>query len=193
MMLRMCQPRNASSYSTHSRGGALFSCAALVVSLTAFSACTDPSSSRKSGSEGASSNSPARLLLGATQAQALEGSTSSFVLESTPDLVLHATLRDAKYDGKTLLIRGTDPQGAVIWSYPHMQKGTGTAFDAVLPVFGSPAARKHMTGRYSFEVLAPDRTVIAAASASFTSTRGGDSGAFHNATPGDAIVAARKE
>ncbi len=112
-----------------------------------------------------------RLSLGATQAQARDEGRSSFVLEETPDLALHAALPAGKYDGKTLQIRGVDPEGNVVWSYPHLQKGA--AFDAVLPVFGSPAARKHVTGRYSFEVTAPDRSVVAAGSARFSSTRGG--------------------
>jgi hypothetical protein len=98
-----------------------------------------------------------------------------------PDLAVHATLADATYEGKTLQIRGTDPQGAVVWSYPHLQKGA--SFDAVLPVFGSTAARKHVTGAYSFELTAPDRTVLARGKATFTAARDAarDAGALSSA------------
>ena len=128
-------------------------------------ACTTPASTSDPAV-----GSPARLSLGVSAAQAREGKMTSFVLESTPDLALHAALPDAKYEGKTLQIRGVDPQGGVVWSYAHLQKGG--AFDAVLPVFGSTAARKHVTGKYTFEVVAPDHTVVAEGGATFTSARG---------------------
>ncbi|HEY2517492.1 MAG TPA: hypothetical protein VGI39_41750 [Polyangiaceae bacterium] len=111
----------------------------------------------------------AHLTFGATKAEALAGRTTSFALESTPDLVLHGQLTTAKYEGQTLLVRGTAPNGEVFWSYPHVAKGT--AFDAVLPVFGSGAARKHLTGTYNFQVLAPDQTALASGKATFTSNR----------------------
>jgi hypothetical protein len=111
------------------------------------------------------------LSLGATQGQALQGGTSTFVLESTPDLVLHADLPASVYENASLLIQGRNPQGAVVWSYPHLQKGD--SFDAVLPVFGSPVARNHAVGTYSIQVLAPGGVVVANGGATFTSTRGG--------------------
>jgi hypothetical protein len=156
--------------------------------LLLLAACQAPTSWESGNSSKTESpGSPARLLLGATKDEALAGRTSSFVLESTPDLVLHADLRDATYDGKTLLIQGRSPDGAFVWRYPHLQKGT--SFDAVLPVFGSPAARNHLAGAYAFEVTAPDRTVIAAGSARFASTResvGG--GGASNRAPSPAAV-----
>jgi hypothetical protein len=152
--------------------------------------CATPSSSTEANESAGAG--PARLSVGVTEAQAREGRTSSFVLESTPDLALHATLRDSTYEGKTLLIRGLDPHGAVVWSYPHLQKGG--SFDAILPVFGSPAARKHTTGSYSFEVLAPDHAVVAAGSATFISSRGstGDAGGalYRAGSPATNAVAA---
>jgi hypothetical protein len=180
MRLRVCQPRNGRIDSA----GSLLLFAALALPVLA---C------QPHGSPGVAESSGVVLLaLGATQAEARKGGTSSFVLESTPDLALHADLRDASYDGKTLLIRGTDPQGQVLWSYPHVQRGA--SFDAVLPVFGSAAARKHIVGTYAFEVLAPDRTVLAAGSASFRSTRGdGGAASYRVDSAGDAVVAARRE
>jgi hypothetical protein len=103
---------------------------------------------------------------------ALGGPRGTFGLlrsRGTPDLAVHATLPGATYEGKTLQIRGVDPEGRVVWNYPHLQNGE--SFDAVLPVFGSAAARKHVTGTYSFSLLAPDRTVVAEGKASFTSSR----------------------
>jgi hypothetical protein len=154
------QPRNGQRHS--SWRAALVVAGVLAVPLAA---CTAPGSTSEPAV-----GSPARLSLGVSAAQAREGGATSFVLESTPDLALHAALPDAKYEGKTLQIRGVDPQGGVGWSYPHLQKGG--AFDAILPVFGSAAARKHTTGRYTFEVVAPDHTVVAAGGATFTSSRG---------------------
>jgi hypothetical protein len=150
-----------------------------------------PAGCKASGSSGGAENPESiHLALGATQTEARRGGTSSFVLENTPDLALHAELPVAKYDGKTLLIRGTDPAGAGVWSYPHVQKGP--SFDAVLPVFGSSAARKHVTGTYSFQVLAPDRSVIASAAASFRSARtDGGAASYPVNSAGDAVVAAR--
>lgn len=158
------QPGNAQPYSAWR---AVLSVAAGVLALSV-AACTTPTSASESAV-----GSPTRLSLGVTAAQAREGGTTAFVLESTPDLALHAALPDSKYEGKTLQIRGVDPQGGVVWSYAHLQKGS--AFDAVLPVFGSAAARKHTTGPYTFEVLAPDHTVVAAGGATFTSSRSGGS------------------
>jgi hypothetical protein len=164
--------RHVHSPVSRSRGGARHARWLLPLGILAgLAGCTRSSGAGAPAVEQESPDSPVRLALGATASEALEGRTTSFVLESTPDLVLHATLRTATYEGKTLQIRGRDPQGAVVWSYPHVQ--TGTSFDAVLPVFGSTVARKHLAGAYSFEVLAPDRTVVAAGTASFTSTRGG--------------------
>jgi hypothetical protein len=159
MRLRNFEPKRALA---HSLPGA--PAGAIVAVLLGVTGCTHPGASR---GEDESADSPPRLLLGATKGEALDGGASSFALESTPDLVLHATLRDATYEGKTLLVRGSDPTGAVVWSYPHVQRGTD--FDAVLPVFGSAPGRKHITGAYSFQVLAPDRSVVAAATAVFRS------------------------
>jgi hypothetical protein len=91
------------------------------------------------------------------------------VLESTPDLALHASLRGDEYAGKTLLVRGYDPKGELVWSYPHVQRGA--AFDMVLPVFGSSAARKHLAGQYRFEVSGAG-TIVAAGEVTFTSQSG---------------------
>ena len=160
-----------------------------------FAACTPPSGSKESSGAGAGLTEPARLSLGATKEQALDGLTSSFTLESTPDLVLHAALADQKYEGQVLRVLGTDAQGGVVWNYPHVQKGASV--DVVLPVFGSPAARKHATGLYVFEVVAPDRTVVARGTATFTSTRGearDAGGAFHSALRGqDPALATARE
>jgi hypothetical protein len=164
----MCQPRNRGYESARSL--LLFAALALAVVSTGCKA---------RGASGATElPEGVRLVLGATPVEAQNAGRSSFVLENTPDLALHAELPPAKYDGKTLLIRGTDPGGSVVWNYPHIQNGP--SFDAVLPVFGSSAARRHVTGTYSFQVLAPDRSVIAAATASFRSAQG-DGGAASNA------------
>jgi hypothetical protein len=140
----------------------------------ALAACTGPSSSTAAKESPGGSNlsarrdGPARLSFGATSAQALDGRTSSFALSATPDLVLHATCDDDKYDGKTLLVKGVDPRGQVAWSYPHLQKGRSC--DAILPVFGSPAARARTTGLFRFTVAAPDHTIVAEGEATLTST-----------------------
>lgn len=139
--------------------------------VSALTGCAHPRSSTDSTSGGeprppAQDGSPARLSFGATAAQAADGHTSSFPLAATPDLVLHAILPGGEEDGKTLVIRGLDPQGDVVWSYPHLQRGT--SFDAVIPIFGSAAARKHLAGRFRFEVTAPGGAVIAEGEATLT-------------------------
>jgi hypothetical protein len=150
------------------RGLARLAAVAIIALSTA--ACSKPSGEGVgTDQEPSSSSSPVRLSFGATPGEARGDDATSFVLESTPDLVLHATLRDGSYEGKTLSIHGEDPRGSIVWSYPHVQKGA--SFDAVLPVFGSRAAREHLTGPYSFEVLAPDGAVIAAGKAAFRSAR----------------------
>jgi hypothetical protein len=164
--------------------GAWLSCVCALMGglLFPLGACKAPSSSGNGESvETESPGSAARLLLGATPAEARAGRAGSFVFENTPDLVLHAELRDGSYEGKTLLIQGRDPSGKIVWQYPHLQKGT--SFDAVLPVFGSPAARNHVTGPYTFEVMGPDRTIVAAGSARFGSTRDGTGGVGASRAP----------
>jgi hypothetical protein len=152
--------------------GALSCAAASAVALSLL-ACAPPSSTDPADSPPRTESrvrrgaSPARLSFGATAAQALAGQTSSFVLSATPDLVLHAPLASGEHDGETLLVRGLDPQGELAWSYPHLQKGE--AFDAVLPVFGSRAAHEHTTGRFTFQVTAPNGAVVAEGQATFTS------------------------
>jgi len=115
-------------------------------------------------------DAPVPLSFGATEGQARVGGTATFVLESTPNLLLHASLEGAQYDGQVLQIEGTDSGGAVVWRYTHLQKGA--SFDAVLPVFGSEVARKHKTGAYSFTVVAPDRAVVPRGAATVTKTKG---------------------
>ena len=151
-----------------SRCLALCACASSLVLLSG--ACTKPSSETRE-ERAPSSSAVARLSLGTTRAQALQGGTPTFVLESTPDLVLHADLPASVYENASLLIQGTNPGGAVVWSYPHLQKGS--SFDAVLPVFGSRVAREHVAGAYSIQVLGPGRVVVESGVATFTSTRGG--------------------
>lgn len=193
VMPQLFQPRNTAPFSgahrRHFGRWALLLCA--VAAAAPLVACAKRSSS---DGEAESPDSPARLSFGVSPAEALEGRASSFVLEGTPDLALHATLRDSAYEGKTLQIRGTDPQGAVVWSYPHVQKGA--SFDAVLPVFGSAAARKHVVGTYSFQVSAPGGGVVAAGTATLVSARGQkDSGAalYRVTPPSDAVLARSKE
>jgi hypothetical protein len=130
----------------------------------------------KSSSDGRAESAPratavARLSLGATRAEALRGDVSTFAFESTPDLALHADLPKPLEQGTQVLIQGTDPLGVVVWSYPHVQRGA--SFDAVLPVFGSAAARNHAPGEYLIQVLGPGHAVVASGVATFTSTRGG--------------------
>jgi hypothetical protein len=153
-------------------------CAALAI-LLAGCASPSPTGGDDPASESAAlRGDPARLTFGATESQARAGKTSSFSLEGTPDLVLHAALASTKYSGKTLLVRGFDPHGELAWSYPHAQQGA--AFDIVLPVFGSPAARRHVAGAYRFEVTAPDATILAKGSATLTSE--------HNMNRGGAVT-----
>jgi hypothetical protein len=166
----------------------VFTAAGLVALALAGCAKAPPAGELASEIDG--QRSPAHLSLGATQAQARDGHASTFTFESTPDLVLHTTLSDSTWEGQTLQIRGTDPEGTVVWSYPHLQRGT--SFDAVLPVFGSAAARKRLAGSYSFDVVAPDRTVVAAGSAQFTSSRRAlrdAGGAFHEGSSPSTAVA----
>lgn len=152
------------------RRAALLVTAAGTLALAA-AGCASPSSSTEStdsnGSELTAATESPRLTFGATAAQALEGKTSSFSLTATPDLVLHAELSSAAYEGKTMVLRGVDPQGRLAWSYPHLQ--TGRSFDAVIPVFGSRAARSHAAGVYKFQVTAPDGALAAQGKVTFTS------------------------
>ena len=94
-----------------------------------------------------------RISFGTTTSDATAGQTTSFALESTPDLVLHATLPTDSYEGQTLTIRGESPGSVVVWAHPRIQKGR--SLDVALRVVGLTAARRHLTGRYTFDVTAP--------------------------------------
>jgi hypothetical protein len=136
--------------------------------LCALAACNAPTTPEESPStDVAPLRGVARLTFGTTTAQARAGRTSSFALDKAPDLVLHAQLLTTKYEGQTLLLRGKAPSGEIVWSYPQLVKGT--SFDAVIPVFGSPAARKHITGLYTFQLTAPDQSLLASGTVTLTS------------------------
>jgi hypothetical protein len=127
-------------------------------------ACAKPGSDSASSSLAAGA---APISFGATSAQALAGGTSSFVLEATPDLALHAALPATQYAGQRLTVRGLDPEGHTVWNYPHLY---ASSFDVILPVFGSEAGRKRISGTYTFEVTAPDGAVLAKGQATLTSS-----------------------
>jgi len=140
--------------------------AALLLLLAACTA-TPPPAETGSTPEAVAAREPARLFFGATEAEAREGRRSAFVLEATPDLVLHAELPGAKYEGQTLLVRGTAPGGLVAWSFPHVQRGR--SIDVVLRVLGSAAAQRHLGGVYAVRVTAPDGAVLAEGAATLAS------------------------
>ncbi|HEY2513122.1 MAG TPA: hypothetical protein VGI39_19775 [Polyangiaceae bacterium] len=147
--------------------------ASAVTFLALASAACDGSSrpDAQSRTEAPSAAAPVRIAFAATTEDARKGGAGSFVLEDTHDLVLHADLANDAHEGETLLVRGTAPNGLLVWSHPRVQKGR--ALDVAIHMLGSPAAQKHLVGQYTFRVTAPDGTVVAEGAPQFTSRYGG--------------------